>query len=77
MLSVTPELMTDPSCRDAAPDCFAIPGSENERLRVEGRLPARGLPHDQGRRRRDLLRGEPRHRRALARRGVPVCGLAA
>jgi len=28
MLSVTPELMVDPRFRDAAPGCFAIPGSE-------------------------------------------------
>ncbi|BCH29948.1 3-methyl-2-oxobutanoate hydroxymethyltransferase [Mesorhizobium sp. L-8-10] len=28
MLSVTPELMTDRSFRDAAPDCFAVPGGE-------------------------------------------------
>ena len=28
MLSVTPELMVDRRFRDAAPDCFAIPGSE-------------------------------------------------
>lgn len=28
MLSVPPELMLDPHFRDAAPDCFAIPGSE-------------------------------------------------
>ncbi|MDW6026060.1 3-methyl-2-oxobutanoate hydroxymethyltransferase [Mesorhizobium sp. BAC0120] len=27
ILSVTPELMTDPQYRDAAPDCFTIPGS--------------------------------------------------
>jgi 3-methyl-2-oxobutanoate hydroxymethyltransferase len=28
ILSVTPELMTDPQFRDAAPGCFAVPGSE-------------------------------------------------
>jgi 3-methyl-2-oxobutanoate hydroxymethyltransferase len=27
ILSVTPKLMTDPQYRDAAPDCFTIPGS--------------------------------------------------
>lgn len=28
ILSVTPELITDPRFRDAAPDCFAIPGGD-------------------------------------------------
>jgi 3-methyl-2-oxobutanoate hydroxymethyltransferase len=74
MLSVTPELILDPAFRDAAPDCFAIPGSENsvyalkdDVMRDAFRFMRAGADAVYCAASLDTIR-------ALSAEGVPVCG---
>ena len=74
MLSVTPELMIDRRFRDAAPDCFAVPGSEasvytlkDDCLREAFRMMRAGADAIYSAASLDTVR-------ALRAEGVPVCG---
>lgn len=74
MLSVTPEMMIDRGFRDAAPDCFAIPGGEasvytlkEDCLREAFRMMRAGADAIYCAASLDTIR-------ALRAEGVPVCG---
>ena len=74
ILSVTPELMTDPQYRDAAPNCFTIPGSvkmfhslKEDVMREAFRMMRAGADAVYCAASLDTIR-------ALRAEGVPVCG---
>lgn len=74
MLSVTPELMTDPRFRDAAPDCFAIPGSEKSVYVLKDECLAEAFRMIKAGADAVYCAAGPETIRALRNEAVPVCG---
>lgn len=74
MLSVTPELMTDPRFREAAPDCFAIPGSEKSVYVLKDECLAEAFRMMRAGADAVYCAAGPDTIRALRAEAVPVCG---
>ena len=74
MLSVTPELMTDKRFRDAAPDCFAIPGSEKSVYVLKDECLAEAFRMIRAGADAVYCATGPETIRALRNEAVPVCG---
>lgn len=74
MLSVTPELMTDPEFRDAAPNCFAIPGSERSVYSLKDDVLGEAFRMMRAGADAVYCAASLETIRALRAEGVPVCG---
>lgn len=74
MLSVTPELMLDPQFRDAAPDCFAIPGSLNSSYALKDDVLRDAFQFIRASADAVYCAASLEIIRALRAEGVPVCG---
>lgn len=74
ILSVTPELMTDSAFRDAAPSCFAVPGSERSVYSLKDDVLSEAFRMMRAGADAIYCAASLETVRALRAEGVPVCG---